>query len=66
MKTKLLDTYCCVLVSDKDVRRINVAASSFGDAASTCHRVISSWENKDSYSLTKIQLCEPIFIKIVK
>lgn len=59
---KLVNVYRCTLVSDRDVRHINVATSSFGKAADLCYRAISLWENKESYELTKLQLMEDCFI----
>lgn len=61
-KTRLLNVYRCTLVSDKDVRHINVVANSYGYAAQLCSESISVWENKESYELVNIRLLEPVFI----
>lgn len=63
-KPILCHVYICTLTSDKDFRRINVVASSFGQAASNCLRSITLWENKESYELTKIQLSDSVFINL--
>lgn len=60
-KTKLLNVYRCTLVSDKDIRHINVAASSYGKAAKLCYESISSLENKDSFELLNIRLLDHCF-----
>lgn len=60
----LRDVYTCTLTSDRDIRHVNVVASSFGQAAANCLRAILLWENKESYTLTKIQLSDSVFINL--